>query len=217
MVGTRRARIRAGAGVLATALLAGVWAAGAAGADPVADKYRDTVTDDGWTLSVSKTGESLDRYPNLAGSPVSREGFVSVKAIAEITGTGTAPVTAGSLVVGYQIGCQVDVSTGLSLGMGFSIGPNASLNISWPPSVSLGASASVSPNVSTTLKPGSIATVDFGSKPLAGARASITAEQVQVKVDACLGPVTLRSFATARISTPIADNTITVYGDPIWL
>ncbi|WP_234391025.1 MspA family porin [Nocardia suismassiliense] len=213
----RIARTVACVAASSTVLLAGMWAGGVAGADPVADKHRETVTDDGWTLAVTKTEENLDRYPNLASTMFTREGFVSLKAIAEVTGAGAAPVSAGSLALGYQIGCQVDVSTGLSLGMGFSVGPNASLNISWPPSVSLGASASVSPNISTTLKPGSIATIDFGTKPLAGPRASITAEQVQVKIDACMGPVSLRSYATARISTPAADNSVTVYGDPVYL
>ncbi len=205
------------AAAVSTVLLAGAWGAGTASADPVADKYRQTITDDGWTLAVTKTNENLDRVPNLAATMFTREGFVSLKAVAEVSGGGSAPISAGSLGLGYQIGCQVDVSTGLTLGMGVSVGPNASLNISYPPSVSLGASASVSPNISTTLKPGSIATIDFGTKPLAGPRASITAEGVEVKIDACMGPVSLRSFATARISTPTADNTVTVYGDPVYL
>ncbi|WP_280357219.1 MspA family porin [Nocardia otitidiscaviarum] len=212
-----RPTITVGTGVLATMLLAGVWVTGSAGADPVADKFRQTVTDDGWTLAVTKTSENLDRWPNLASSPVTREGFVSVKAIAEVTGTGSQPITAGTVSLGYQIGCAVDVSTGLTLGLGLSIGPNASVTISQFPGVNIGGQASVNPNISTTLKPGAIATVAFGSKSLAASRGSITAEQVEIKVDACAGPVTIRSFATAAISTPTADNNLTVYGDPIWL
>ncbi|WP_306365689.1 MspA family porin [Nocardia sp. CC227C] len=191
--------------------------AGSAGADLVADKYRQTVTDDGWTLEVTKTNESLDRWPALSSSPVSREGFVSVKAIAEVSGGGSQPVTSGTVTLGYQIGCAVDVSNGVTLGLGLSIGPNASVTISQFPGVTIGGQAAVTPNISTTLKPGAIATITFGSKPLTGARASITAEQVEIKVDACAGPVTIRSFATAAISTPAADNTISVYGDSIWL
>nr|WP_324193775.1 MspA family porin [Nocardia otitidiscaviarum] len=61
----------------------------------LADKYRQTVTDDGWTLAVTKTSENLDRWPALSSSPVSREGFVSLKAVAEVTGTGSQPITAG--------------------------------------------------------------------------------------------------------------------------
>lgn len=205
------------AGVLTVMLLTGVYVAGSASADVAADKYRQTVTDDGWTLAVTKTGENLDRWPNLVSSPVSRAGFVSLKAIAEVTGRGGQPITAGTVTLGYQIGCAVDVSNGLTLGLGFSIGPNASVTISQFPGVTIGGQAAVTPNISTTLKPGAIATIAFGSKPLAGARASITAEQVEVKVDACAGPVTIRSFATAAISTPSADNNISVYGDPIWL
>ncbi|WP_309234591.1 MspA family porin [Nocardia sp. XZ_19_385] len=205
------------AAALTTMLLAGMWTAGSAGADPIADKYRQTVTDDGWTLALTKTGENLDRVPNLASSPVSREGFVSLKALAEVTGTGSAPVGAGTLTLGYQIGCAVDVSSGVTLGMGLSIGPNASVTISQFPGATIGGQASVNPNISTTLKPGTIATIAFGSKPLAASRGSITAEQVEIKIDACAGPVTIRSFATAAISTPTADNNISVYGDPIWL
>ncbi|WP_280358506.1 MspA family porin [Nocardia otitidiscaviarum] len=197
-------------------LLAGTWAAGSAGADPIADKYRQTVTDDGWTLAVTKTSENLDRWPALSSSPVSREGFVSLKAIAEVTGGGQ-PITSGTVTLGYQIECAVDVSNGVTLGLGFSIGPNVSVTISQFPGVNIGGQAAVNPNVSTTLKPGAIATIAFGSKPLAGPRASITAEQVEIKVDACAGPVTIRSFATAAISTPPADNNLSVYGDPIWL
>ncbi len=216
-MGTIRSTFGGAACALATMLLAGVWVAGSAGADAIADKYRQTVTDDGWTLAVTKTGEALDRWPALSSSPVSREGFVSLKAVAEVTGTGGQPITAGTVTLGYQIGCAVDVSNGVTLGLGFSIGPNASVTISQFPGVTIGGQASVNPNISTTLKPGAIATIAFGSKPLAASRGSITAEQVEIKVDACAGPVTIRSFATAAISTPTADNTISVYGDPIWL
>lgn len=135
---------------------------GTADADTVADKTGTVDTDDGWTLTVTKTAETLDRYPNLAATMFTREGFVSLKAIAEISGKGNKSVNAGVVSFGYQIGCQIDVSSGLTTSLGFSAGPNASLNISYPPSVSLGVNASVSPNISTTLKPGSIATVEFG-------------------------------------------------------
>ncbi len=140
-----------------------VAAAGTSAADLVADKARTVDNDTGWHLSVTKTRETLDRYPNLAATMFTR------------------------------------------------------VTISQFPAVTLGASASVSSNISTTVKPGGITTVEIRTKPLAGARASIAVDQVQIKVDACMGPVSLRSFATARISTPEADDTVSVYGDPIYL
>ncbi|MBF6149579.1 MspA family porin [Nocardia nova] len=82
-------------------------------AGTLTDKSRQTVTDDGWTLMVTKSGENLDRWPSLANSPVSREGFVSVKAVGELTGHGGHRPTSGTVTVGYQIGCAVDVFSGV--------------------------------------------------------------------------------------------------------
>ncbi|MET9490519.1 MspA family porin [Nocardia sp. NPDC006630] len=195
-------------GVVATAT------AGSSSADAVADKSRTVVTEDGWSLSVSKLGETVDRVPNLASAPFTREGFVSLRAAADITGNGRSDVKWGVLDTGYQIGCQVDVSNGLHLGLGFSIGPSVGLSIIGP---DVGAHASVSPNVSTTLKPGSINTVSFATKSVVDHHASVADDQEEVKVDGCMGPVTLRSFATITISTDTADNSTTVYGDPVWL
>ena len=43
------------------------------------------------------------------------------------------------------------------------------------------------------------------------------AENVHVKVDACMGPVTIRSYAQFAVSTATADNSVFVYSDPTWL
>ncbi|WP_067713223.1 MspA family porin [Nocardia yamanashiensis] len=188
--------------------------AGPAAADVIADKSRTLPTASGWSLSVSKVGETLDRYPNLAATPFTREGFVSLRADAAVTGEGSDRIDWGALDIGYQIGCQVDVSNGLTLGLGLSIGPYAGLTVSGP---EIGGAASVNPNVSTTLKPGTINTVKFAGKALNGRQGSITADQVQIKVDGCMGQVSLRSYATATLSTETADSSTTVYGDPIWL
>ncbi|KZM68359.1 MspA family porin [Nocardia terpenica] len=207
----------AAACILASTAVAGAVAAGPATADPVADKARTVTTGDGWSLTVTKTAESIDRNPSLDADPFTHEGFVSLKAVAQIGGTGGVPVTGATVSYGYQIGCQVDVSSGLTVGLSFSIGPNASVNISYPPSLSIGGSASVSPNISTTVKPGGITTVTFGSKPLQASKGVIAADQVEIKVSACAGPVSLRSFATASIATPTEDHSTTAYGDPLWL
>ncbi|NQE93389.1 MspA family porin [Nocardia terpenica] len=209
--------VTAAVGALAGAAVFGAAAAGPAAADAVADKVRTVTTEDGWNLTVTKTAENIDRAPSLDADPFTHEGFVSLKAVAEIGGEGGVPVTGANVSYGYQIGCQVDVSSGLTVGLGFSIGPNASVNISYPPSVSIGGNASVSPNISTTVKPGGITTVTFGSKPLQATKGVLAADQVEIKVSACAGPVSLRSFATATIATPTEDHSTTAYGDPLWL
>lgn len=202
------------AGVLLGSIALAAGSVGVAGADPVADTSRQTVTDGGWTLTLSKTGEHLDHRPNLANSPVSREGVVAVKAVAEVTGANLPETVSGTLSLGYQIGCAVDVSSGVRLGVGAALGGTAGVTVS---GANLGARASLTPNVSATLVPGKVSTVEIGRKALTASRGSITAEEVTVKVDACLGPVTMRSVAVATISTPTADSTVTVYGDTITL
>ncbi len=195
---------------LLTCVMVGVVAAGSAAAEPLADKSREVTTDDGWQVRITKTDENLDRYPNLAATPFTREGFVSLKAVTDIDGMGSAPVNAGTITLGYQIGCQVDVTSGVTIGL--AIGPNISIGIT---TLGVGGSASIAPTV--TLKPGTITTIPFGTKPLAGRHGSITSDQVHIKIDGCMGPVSLRSYAQVNISTPTADNSLAVYGDPIYL
>lgn len=192
-----------------TCVAIGVIGSGSAAADPLADKSRETTTDDGWQIQIAKTNENLDRYPNLAATPFTREGFVSLKAVADISGTGTAPVNAGTIALGYQIGCQVDVTSGAAIGL--AIGPTVSIGVT----AGVGASATISPTV--YLKPGTITDIPFGTKPLAGRHGSITSDQVHIKIDGCMGPVSLRSYAQVSMTTPTADNSLAVYGDPIYL
>ncbi|MCU1644079.1 MAG: hypothetical protein JWN03_4354 [Nocardia sp.] len=198
--------------LVAATLIIGTF--GTASADPVADKSREVITDDGWQVRITKVAENLDRVPNLAASPFTREGFVGLEAVADISGHGRVPVDSGNMTLGYQIGCQVDVSNGLTVGLSAAIGPNIGISVG---GVNAGASALAIPTVSFSPKPGTITTVPFGTKQLSGAHGSITADQVQIKIDSCMGPVSLRSYAIVSTSTADADNSIAVYGDPIWL
>ncbi|WP_327114330.1 MspA family porin [Nocardia sp. NBC_01730] len=181
------------------------------------DKSRAVTTEDGWDLRVTTTAASLDRVPNLAATPFTREGFVSLTATADISGTGQQPVDAGSLTLGYQIGCQVDVSTGVAVGLSGLIGPNVGITVAPTPGLNVGGSALAVPSISVNPKPGAITALPFGTKTLAGPHGSISVDQVQIKVDACLGAVSLRAYAIVSMSTATADNSVAVYGDPIWL
>ncbi|MFQ6326047.1 MspA family porin [Nocardia sp. CWNU-33] len=191
--------------------------AATATADQLADKSRSISTEDGWDLQVSKTAEDVQHIPNLAATPFTREGFVSLSAAADISGEGRTAVNSGTVQLGYQIGCQADVTNGLSMGLSAAIGPNAMVTIVPQPGLAVGGSALVLPNISATIKPGTISSITLGTKTLAGAHGSISVDQVQIKIDACAGAVSLRSFAIVSISTATADNSVAVYGDPIWL
>ncbi|WCT06068.1 MspA family porin [Rhodococcus qingshengii] len=193
--------------------------AGAASATPTAlpDKFASTVTDDGWTLDLAATKLSANPVPNLATTAFTREGFVSAKVTGTISGAGNSAVKTGYVEQGLQIGCQIDVSSGLGLGLGFSLGPSVGVSISGVPSANVGVNASVNPSIQTTIAPGTITTIPLGKKDLEAAKASITAENVHVKVDACMGPVTIRSYAQFAVSTAVSDNSVFVYSDPTWL
>ncbi|MFD4785464.1 MspA family porin [Rhodococcus qingshengii] len=203
----------------ATAVAVSLALPGVASATPTAlpDKHASTVTDDGWTLDLAATQLSANPVPNLATTLFTREGFVSAKVTGTITGAGETPVKSGYIEQGLQIGCQIDVSSGLGVGLGFSLGPTVGVSISGVPSANLGVNASVNPSIQSTIAPGTITTIPLGKKDLEAAKASITAEDVHVKVDACLGPVTIRSYAQFAVSTAVSDNSVFVYSDPTWL
>lgn len=213
-------RAVAGCVVVSAAVMVGSLAfAGSASATPtpLADKFASTVTDDGWTLDLTASNLSVNPVPNVATTAFTREGFVSAKVTGTITGAGGTAVKTGYIEQGLQIGCQIDVSSGLGVGLGFSFGPSVGVSISGVPSANLGVNASVNPSIQATIAPGTITTIPLGTKDLESSKASITAENVHVKVDACMGPVTVRSYAQFAVSTATSDNSVFVYSDPTWL
>ncbi|MFJ6259362.1 MspA family porin [Rhodococcus erythropolis] len=220
---TRKRRIGKAVGACAAVssvlMVSALAFAGTASATPTAlpDKFASTVTDDGWTLDLAATKLSANPVPNLATTTFTREGFVSAKVTGTISGAGDTAVKTGYIEQGLQIGCQIDVSSGLGVGLGFSLGPSVGVSISGVPSANIGVNASVNPSIQTTIAPGTITTIPLGKKDLEAAKASITAENVHVKVDACMGPVTIRSYAQFAVSTATSDNSVFVYSDPTWL
>ncbi|MFM9377280.1 MspA family porin [Gordonia sp. VNK21] len=174
---------------------------------------RTITTPDGWQLTATKAKERVRSVPPLNQSSWTREGFVDLRGAAKIGGKGTVPVTAGTLTTSIQIGCNTDISAGLTTGISF--GPSVGLSVSWPPSATLGAQ--VTPSISTTFRPGTITTVTLGTKKLADLEAGTEVRGVHLRVDGCLGPVSLRNAVTVAISTPRNDNTINVYGKPHYL
>ncbi|WP_083837244.1 MspA family porin [Gordonia effusa] len=170
-------------------------------------------TDDGWVVSASKLNEKVRSVPPLDQSPWTREGYLSLKGTADIRGAGKVAVNSGALSVGFAVACNTDVTSGVTLGV--TGGPTAQMSITYPPALVIGAQ--VLPNVSTTLRPGTISDVSFGSKKLAAAHAGVELDGVHVKVSGCLGPVAVRAYVSVAISTPLNDNTIHVYGKPHYL
>ena len=188
--------------------------AGVAAADPVpvADVTQSADTDDGWHLSASLTRMTLNSVPNMAATAFTREGFISGKATADIDGNGKSAVNSGNLVLGAQLGCQVDLSQGMSLGLSGDLGIGFGFGFN-PTSISPNPYADISPNISVTLLPGKIDTLGLGKKDLKGRSGYIAIHDAHVKVDGCGGPVSVRLFTYAQISTDNGDDSVNAYGD----
>jgi hypothetical protein len=188
--------------------------AGVAAADPlpVADVTQAADTDDGWHLSAALTRMTINSAPNMAETAFTREGFVTGKAAATIEGNGAVPVNSGTLVFGLQLGCQIDLSEGGSVGgdadIGISPGFSGSNVLS-----DIGPYADVGGNVSINLLPGTITNVGLGKKALKGRTGEIVVHDAHVKVDACGGAVSVRFFASAMIDTDKSDDSVNAYGD----
>jgi MspA len=189
---------------------------GVAAADPVpvADVTRSADTDDGWQLSATLTNMTIDSVPNMAATALTREAFVTGKAVARIDGDGKVPVNTGDLLLGVQLGCQLDLSQGGNAGISGSFGLGGFGSGSGSNLISqLGPNFNINPNASINLLPGTINTLGLGKMALKGRTGEITVHDAHVKVDGCGGPVTLRFFAYAQINTDNGNDSVNTYGD----
>jgi hypothetical protein len=187
---------------------------GVAAADPipVADVTQQAVTDDGWHLSATLTQMTINSVPNMAATPLTKEAFVTGKAVANIDGDGKIPVNTGNLLLGVQLGCQLDLSQGGNAGLsgdfGFGFGGGSTNILS-----NLGPNFDISPNASINLLPGNINTLGLGRLALKGRTGEVTVHEAHVKVDGCGGPVSVRFFAYAQIATDNGNDSVNTYGD----
>lgn len=183
---------------------------------PMAPQVHTKDTRDGWHLQISIDNEAVNSVPNLAAAANSREGFVTASGTATATG-GSAPITDSIFILGYQLGCQSDVSTGLQVGGTAGVAPIGSVGIGGASSgVSIGGAAGAAGFVQTVVQPGVIVDLPLANMALSdGGSAMLDVDNIHIKADACGGDVNIRSYAYLRISTAQAHTEFAVYGDPI--
>jgi hypothetical protein len=185
---------------------------------PIADVSQSADTDDGWHVTASLSKMTVNSVPNMAATALTKEAFVTGEASAKIDGSGKSAVNSGELILGVQLGCQVDLSQGGNFSLGSDIG--AGVNIG--NGIGLGglgpsAYADIDPSISVNILPGNITTMGLGKKALKGRNGEITVHDAHVKVDGCAGPVVMRFFAYAGISTDNGDDSVNTYGDILTL
>jgi MspA len=211
-----RSRISTALAAVAATTAAGV---GPAAAEPIAMRplNADKTSRDGWQLNIRVENEIVNSIPNLANAQNSREGFVTASATATAVG-GTDPITDSIFILGYQLGCQSDVSAGLQYGGTAGVGPVAAVGVGGGvlPSASVGVDGGAAGFVQTVLQPGVIVDLPLSNMTLGpSGRAMLDIDNIHIKADACGGDVTVRSYAYLRISTESAHTQFAVYGDPI--
>ncbi len=169
----------------------------AAKADPVnPPTVARTAPDDGsgWRITVSLTDMSINSVANMAATPFTREGFVTVKARLTIDGggPGSADVKSGKLELWYQLGCQIDISEGGQI----TFNPHAfqdlqgGINNAGSADASATAGGSLDPGFQVNLDPGAISDERKGKTslgemrfpevdPKTGAEKTLTKEDVE--------------------------------------
>ncbi|MFT4085907.1 MAG: MspA family porin [Gordonia sp. (in: high G+C Gram-positive bacteria)] len=183
---------------------------GTAAASPgaFADHTVTRTTAEGWQVSARKLDEKVSTVHPLDNSPnTTKEAFLSLRGVGEIAGSGTSPVIAGTVRVGFQIACGGHLDSGT---VGISAGPTAQMSISYPPAVVIGAQAMG--NISANLRPGTIEMIDFGTKQLRGKSAGIEMDRIKVRVTGCISTVAVRAVVTMAIATSENDTTVNSYG-----
>jgi hypothetical protein len=204
-------------GAVAVALLSLADGVAAAEPLPVADVTQSADTDDGWHLSAALTRMTINSVPNMAATAFTREGFVTGRAAATIDGDGGVAVNSGTLVMGLQLGCQVDLSEGGNVGVDAEAGISPSFNNGSNLLNIIGPYADIGGNASINLLPGTITNLGLGKKELKGRTGEIVVHDAHVKVDGCGGQVAVRFFATAMIDTDKSDDSVNAYGDILTL
>lgn len=164
-------------------------------------------TPDGRTLTVVAKDETQLPIAPLTTSLASREWLVG----ATFTGTGMGEVKGGTLEVGYQIGCGIEMDKVKLIGsVGIGLG-NASLSgagIGLPSSFTI----PIQGQIEVDPRPGTITNVIVDKKTYKGNTTRVTVKDIHIKVDNCVGASSLRSYSVLTSSGTDADDIVAYYG-----
>lgn len=169
---------------------------------PMAPHEKTFTSPDGPTFVLGHQDELIDKVPPLNASGAVREVFISESAY-----TRSDSASGGTLMVGYHVGCAVELS-GASVGES----PTAYINPSQFGQTDLG------PTVSVNVAPGSVKDVPLIKKDaVKGVPARVNLRDVHLVINGCIGPAVVRQYAVMQLHTDELDDMGVVYGDPLWI
>lgn len=167
---------------------------------------------DGSVLQLSGSGETQVPISPLTTSLASRSYRVGGTFNAVITSPATEEFPPrGTLEVGYQIGCGIDIASAGGITLQGTIGATPSLT-NGPNGLLPGIGSPLSGSISVGLKPGVIRTIPVTKKDYTSDKPWVLLGDVRVDVDGCVGQSFLRSYATLVKSTDAADIIVSYFG-----
>lgn len=153
-------------------------------------------TEDGQTLTVAAANEMQLPVPPLTTALSSRDWLVG----ATFTGTITGPASGGTLEVGYQIGCGIEMN---QIRLGGTVG--GTINFT---SVAL----PISGVIDVRMRPGTVVNAVVMEKEFEGTTTRVIAKDIHIGVDGCVGTSSLRSYAVLTSSTANTEDIVAYYG-----
>ncbi|CAM3071523.1 MspA family porin [Prescottella defluvii] len=159
-------------------------------------------------LTVTLSDDAVESVPSHTFMPTSRESLVSVSAVATATGDGSEDVTSGTLDVGYRVGCAVDVSGGVQVAIQMSAGPA----ITMLPTPGIGMNFGVGPSILINPKLGTSQDVSLGKQVSYGPESGVSFDAARIKIDGCLGDVSIQPFAVYTVTTDRGSHSVATYG-----
>ncbi|MFC7756128.1 MspA family porin [Tsukamurella soli] len=188
-------------------------------------------------LPIGRALNSYEAFSDLAGEAIITP--------ADKKHPPTIPVTGAAVTIGVELGCaatpqSLQINGNLSNAVEGSVTPSiqgtgtvsgngsggstggqggGSGSLSITPGLSATAADTVTTGGSLTgdIGPGMTRDFPIATKPLSGRDGYVVARETRVSVDGCLGGAQIRSYATAAISTPLGENSITTYGRTLFI
>jgi hypothetical protein len=170
-----------------------------------------TTSPDGWTLTLSAKDETQLVIAPLTTAVSSREYEVGGIFNGSLTGPEEDEPPHGTLEVGYQIGCGIDMSTSNGVTLTGSIGMTPGLALAGAGTVPTILSP-IGGGMAIALKPGMINVVPVSKKEFTGSDPWVMVDGFRVKIDGCVGESFIRSYAFLTRSTDVSDAIVAWYG-----
>ncbi|OBI84510.1 MspA family porin [Mycobacterium sp. E740] len=178
-----------------------------------------TDTPDGWQMTLSAEDETQAPIPPLTTALSSREYVVGGTYKGSLVGPDDGEPPHGTLEVGYEIGCGIDMSTSNGVTLAGTAGINPSiglLGIDAAGPLDLGVLPSLGGNIgggiTVGLKPGLVNVIPVTKKEFTGAKPWVMVSKFRVKIDGCVGESFIRSYAFLTRSTDASEAIVAWYG-----